>query len=71
MATQWLLVAHNAGARVFSRENFGPWVLAHRIDHDEGRAHTADLVSDRAGRGQKGMNGPHIAMDPRDRKSVV
>ena len=51
MATTWVLVAHDAGARVF--ENQGPGkglTLLEEIDHPEGRMRDGELVSDRPGR---------------------
>ena len=51
MAKTWILVAHDAGARVF--ENRGPGKgldLLETIDHPEGRERDRDLKSDRPGR---------------------
>jgi protein required for attachment to host cells len=51
MAKTWILVAHDAGARVF--ENSGPGKglsLLETIEHPEGRARDRDLKSDRPGR---------------------
>jgi protein required for attachment to host cells len=51
MATTWVLVAHDAGARVF--ENHGPGkglTLVEETDHPEGRMRDGELVSDRPGR---------------------
>lgn len=72
MANTWILVAHEAGARVF--ENRGPGKgleLLETIDHPEGRARDRDIVSDRPGRSfrkdsgdprrasMSGSQGPH------------
>ncbi len=51
MNSTWILVAHDAGARVF--ENHGPGKgleLLETIEHPEGRARDRDMVSDRPGR---------------------
>ena len=51
MPTTWVLVAHEAGARVF--ENLGPGKglqLLHGIDHPEGRLQDGDFDADRPGR---------------------
>ena len=51
MASTWVLVAHEAGARLF--ENHGPGkglTLVEEIDHPEGRMRDGELVSDRPGR---------------------
>ena len=51
MASTWVLVAHEAGARLF--ENHGPGkglALVEEIDHPEGRMRDGELVSDRPGR---------------------
>lgn len=51
MATTWVLVAHEAGARVF--ENLGPGKglrLLEGIDHPEGRQQDSDFDADRPGR---------------------
>lgn len=51
MATTWILVAHEAGARVF--ENLGPGKglrFLEGIDHPEGRLQDGDFDADRPGR---------------------
>jgi len=51
MATTWVLVTHEAGARVF--ENLGPGKglrLIQSIDHPEGRLQDGDFDADRPGR---------------------
>ncbi len=51
MATTWVLVAHDAGARLF--ENAGPGKgieLVEQIDHPDGRKRDRELESDRPGR---------------------
>lgn len=51
MATTWILVAHDAGARLF--ENLGPGKGLDPIEtmeHPEGRERDRSLVSDRPGR---------------------
>jgi len=72
MAKTWILVAHEAGARIF--ENSGPGKgldLLEAIEHPEGRARDRDLKSDRPGRSfrkdsgdprrasMSGSEGPH------------
>jgi protein required for attachment to host cells len=61
MATTWILVAHDAGARIF--ENHGPGKgisLIDEIEHPEGRARAGELDSDRPGRSFRKNSG-----DPR------
>lgn len=61
MTTTWILVAHDAGARLF--ENHGPGKgleLIEEIDHPEGRQRDRDIVSDRPGRSFRKNSG-----DPR------
>jgi protein required for attachment to host cells len=51
MAKTWILVAHEAGARIF--DNHGPGkglALVEAIEHPEGRARDRDINSDRPGR---------------------
>jgi len=51
MAKTWILVGHDAGARVF--ENHGPGKgleLVETIEHPEGRLRDRDIDSDRPGR---------------------
>ena len=51
MAKTWILVGHDAGARVF--ENYGPGKgleLVETIEHPEGRLRDRDIDSDRPGR---------------------
>jgi protein required for attachment to host cells len=74
MATTWILVAHQAGARIF--ENHGPGKgisLVDEVDHPEGRARDSELESDRPGRSfRKNSSDPRRAAmsraeGPRDR----
>ncbi len=61
MNSTWILVAHEAGARVF--ENHGPGTgltLVESIEHPEGRARDRDIDSDRPGRSFRKNSG-----DPR------
>lgn len=51
MATTWILVAHQAGARVFA--NHGPGAgleLCEEIEHPEGRERDGEIDTDRPGR---------------------
>jgi protein required for attachment to host cells len=51
MAMTWILVAHEAGARVFEARGRGKGLeLLDTIEHPEGRARDRDLASDRPGR---------------------
>lgn len=51
MPMTWILVAHDAGARVFEARGRGKGLgLLDTIEHPEGRARDRDLVSDRPGR---------------------
>lgn len=51
MATTWILVAHDAGARIFDNHGPGKGIsLVEEIEHPEGRARNAELDSDRPGR---------------------
>lgn len=61
MSTAWILVAHEAGARVF--ENLGPGKgiqLVEEIEHPQGRERDGDLDADRPGRSFRKNSG-----DPR------
>ena len=61
MATTWILVAHDAGARLF--ENNGPnkgIQQLETVEHPEGRERDRDLTSDRPGRSFRKNSG-----DPR------
>lgn len=61
MATTWILVAHDAGARLF--ENNGPnkgIQQVEAVEHPEGRERDRDLTSDRPGRSFRKNSG-----DPR------
>ena len=61
MATAWILVAHEAGARIF--DNHGPGkgiALVEQVEHPEGRARDGEIVSDRPGRSFRKNSG-----DPR------
>jgi protein required for attachment to host cells len=63
MAKTWILVAHEAGARVF--ENRGPGKgleLLETIEHPEGRLRDRDIDADRPGRSfRKDSGDPHRA----------
>jgi protein required for attachment to host cells len=74
MATTWILVAHDAGARVFEARGRGKGLeLVDTIEHPEGRARDRDLASDRPGRSfRKDSGDPRRAAmsrseGPRDR----
>lgn len=61
MATTWILVAHEAGARLF--ENRGPGKgleLLEEVEHAAGRERDREIVSDRPGRSFRKNSG-----DPR------
>ena len=61
MATTWILVAHDAGARIFDNQGPGKGIdLVEEIDHPEGRARAGELESDRPGRSFRKNSG-----DPR------
>lgn len=51
MAKTWILVAHQAGARIFENEGPGKGLaLVAEIDHPEGRERDRNLDADRPGR---------------------
>jgi len=51
MARTWILVAHEAGARVFENRGSGKGLdLVETIEHPEGRARDRDIDADRPGR---------------------
>ena len=61
MATTWILVAHDAGARIFDNHGPGKGIgLVEQIDHPDGRARDGELESDRPGRSFRKNSG-----DPR------
>ncbi len=74
MPMTWILVAHDAGARVFEARGRGKGLgLLDTIEHPEGRARDRDLASDRPGRSfRKDSGDPRRAAmsrgeGPRDR----
>jgi len=55
MTTTWVLVAHRAGARVFSHDGPGKALrLVQDIEHPRGRAQNREIDSDRQGRSYEG-----------------
>ncbi|MGB5547404.1 MAG: host attachment protein [Polyangiales bacterium] len=51
MLRTWILVAHEAGARVFANDGRGEGLtLVESMDHPKGRARDRDIDSDRPGR---------------------
>jgi len=61
MGSTWILVAHEAGARLFASDGIGDGLaLLESIDHPEGRARDRDIDSDRPGRSFRKNSG-----DPR------
>lgn len=51
MATNWILVAHRSGARLFSSAGAqAPLTLIDDIEHPEGRLRDGDIDADRPGR---------------------
>jgi len=76
MATTRILVAHDAGARIFDNEGPGKGIdLVEEIEHPAGRARAAELESDRPGRSfRKNSADPRrAAMSPNEgpRERVV
>lgn len=66
MAKTWILVAHEAGARVFENQGPGKGLdLIEQIDHAEGRERDGELASDRPGRSfRKNSGDPRRAAIP-------
>jgi protein required for attachment to host cells len=66
MAKTWILVAHEAGARVFENQGPGKGLdLIEQIDHAEGRERDSELASDRPGRSfRKNSGDPRRAAIP-------
>lgn len=61
MPTTWILVAHDAGARLFENNGPGKGIeLIEEIEHPEGRERDRDIISDRPGRSFRKNSG-----DPR------
>jgi protein required for attachment to host cells len=61
MAKTWIMVAHDAGARVFENDGPGKGLqLIEEIDHPEGRERDQDINADRPGRSFRKNSG-----DPR------
>ncbi len=63
MAKTWVLIAHDAGARIF--ENFGPGKgldLVQEIEHPEGRERNRDIDTDRPGRSFQSADARRSAM---------
>ncbi|MGB8330033.1 MAG: host attachment protein, partial [Polyangiales bacterium] len=61
MTNTWILVAHDAGARLFENRGRGKGLeLIEMIDHPEGRERNRDVDSDRPGRSFRKNSG-----DPR------
>lgn len=68
MASTWVLVAHEAGARFFQNDGPGKGLeLIEDIEHPEGRMRNSELVSDRPGRSFRRDSGdPRRASMSRD-----
>ncbi len=66
MAKTWILVAHEAGARVFENQGPGKGLdLVEELEHAEGRARDREIVSDRPGRSfRKNSGDPRRASIP-------
>ena len=65
MNDHWILVADAGRARVFSTHDAGATLaLIRELDHPAGRKRSQELVSDEAGRIDKGGRGILSAMDP-------
>lgn len=74
MTTTWIMVAHEAGARVFESRGLGKGLeLVETIEHPKGRERDRDVDSDRPGRSfRKNSGDPRRAAmsrseDPHDR----
>ena len=64
----WIVVAHRAGARIFSHVGRGkPLEPVAEIDHPEGRKQTVDIDTDRSGRNRDpGGGGAHATTHKTD-----
>lgn len=66
MDTTWIVVADNAGARLFAHEGPGTGLKPiNELSHPAGRLHDRDIGSDRPGRSFDRMGSGRHAMDPR------
>ncbi|HHT9146625.1 MAG TPA: host attachment protein [Candidatus Wunengus sp. YC61] len=61
---RWVMVANQAGARIFEGRKGTPLALVQRIDHPEGQMKNSDIDSDQAGRTFDGASGSRHAMEP-------
>lgn len=65
--TTWILVAHRAGARLYENPRPGKGLLLiAEHEHQEGRLHERDLLSDRPGRSFDSRGSGRHAMEPRE-----
>ncbi len=66
MTNEWILVCDSARARVFEKRDDTPsWTLVTTMAHEESRAKTSALASDRAGsRSSEGASAHHNALAP-------
>lgn len=63
MSTTWILVAHDAGARLYGNAGAGKGLdSVLEIDHPEGRLKDQDINADKPGK-QKGVDGSHHGVD--------
>jgi protein required for attachment to host cells len=66
MNTQWIVVADASRARVLSAgDDAARLLLVHTLEHPASRSRSQELVSDQAGRLEKGGHNRLSAMDPR------
>lgn len=65
MNTHWIVVADASRARVLSADDAGSLELIHALSFPLARKRSQELVSDEAGRIDKGGRGILSAMDPR------
>jgi protein required for attachment to host cells len=64
MSDRWLVVAHRAGARIFSIHDHGRALrLVDNLDHPRGRLHAGDIDADRPGRAYDSVGGGRHAME--------
>lgn len=64
MSDRWLVVAHRAGARIFSIHDHGRSLrLVEDLDHPRGRLHDGAIDADRPGRAYDSVGGGRHAME--------
>lgn len=66
MHHRWILVAHQAGARIFEEKNGAPLTLVQRVAHPEGHLKNLEINTDKAGTAYHSTGGRQHSLNSKE-----